>query len=118
MNVRIKMSVRNIDSNKENIFLPFCIQLVAVDILLQDLRQLSQCSDELRFNYVRSKSFCVLHCVQTGSGSHPATYLMSTGDFPFEKSGKSVKLTTHLHLESRSRIALIFKFNFNLNVIA
>jgi hypothetical protein len=42
--------------------------------------------------------------VQNGSGSHSASYPMGTrGSFPWGWSGRSVKLTTHLHLVPRSK---------------
>jgi hypothetical protein len=45
------------------------------------------------------------HCVQTDSGVHPASYPMGTRDsFPRGLSGRSVKLTTHLHLVPRSKM--------------
>jgi hypothetical protein len=41
-----------------------------------------------------------------GSGAHPASYPMGTrGSFPRGKSGRGVKLTTHLHLVPRSKNA-------------
>jgi hypothetical protein len=44
-------------------------------------------------------------CFHTGSGAHPASYPVGTsGAFPGDKSGRSVKLTTHLHLVTRSRM--------------
>jgi hypothetical protein len=44
--------------------------------------------------------------VQTGSGAHPSSCPMDTGDpFPGVKRGRSVTLTTHLHLVPRSRMS-------------
>jgi hypothetical protein len=46
--------------------------------------------------------FCPLHVVQTGSGTHPASYPMGTeGAFP---GGKPAAPATHLELGPRSRI--------------
>jgi hypothetical protein len=43
-------------------------------------------------------------CVQTGSGAHPASYIMGTGgSFPKVKRGQGVILTAHPLLVSRSR---------------
>jgi hypothetical protein len=54
--------------------------------------------NRVRFQAVQD--FSLLHCVQTGSGVHPASYPMCTGG----KSGRGVMLTTRLHAVSRSRI--------------
>jgi hypothetical protein len=46
-------------------------------------------------------NFSLHHCVQNGSGAHPASYPMGTrGSFPGD-----VKLTTHLHLVPKSENA-------------
>jgi len=37
------------------------------------------------------------HCIQTSSGTHPASYQMDTGG----KSGWGMKLTTHVNLVLR-----------------
>jgi len=40
----------------------------------------------------------VRHRVQTGSGAHPASYLMDTGAVSLrEQSGRGVKLTTSIY---------------------
>jgi hypothetical protein len=50
-----------------------------------------------------ARNFPLLHRVQTGSGAHPASYVMGTKCYlPRRSSGQDVKLTTRLHLESRS----------------
>jgi hypothetical protein len=50
-------------------------------------------------------NFSLHHRVQNGSGAHPASYPMGTRvSFPGGKSGRGVKLTTHLHLVPRSKI--------------
>jgi hypothetical protein len=49
-------------------------------------------------------NFSLHHRVQNGSGAHPASYPTGTRVFPWEKSGRDVKLTTHLHLVPRPRI--------------
>jgi len=42
-------------------------------------------------------------------GAHPASYTMGNrGSFPEGKSGRGVKLTTHLHLVPRSRNVWIY----------
>jgi hypothetical protein len=42
-------------------------------------------------------------CVQAGSGAHPASCTMSTGDpFPGARRGHGVTLTTHPYLVPRS----------------
>jgi hypothetical protein len=47
-------------------------------------------------------NFSLYHRVQNDSGTHPASYPMGTGYvFPWGYSGRSVKLTTHLHLLPR-----------------
>jgi hypothetical protein len=49
-----------------------------------------------------AEDFSSSPCVQTGSGAHPASYPMGTGEpFPGVKRGRSVKLTTHPHIVSR-----------------
>jgi hypothetical protein len=49
-------------------------------------------------------NFSLHHCVQNGSGSHPASYPMGTrGSFPGSKAARDMKLTTHLHLVLRSK---------------
>jgi len=40
--------------------------------------------------------------VQTGPGTHPASYTMGTGPFPGVKCGRGVLLTTHPLLAPRS----------------
>jgi hypothetical protein len=43
-----------------------------------------------------AKDFSSSHCVQTGSGAHPASCTMGTGGpFTGAKGGRSVTLTTH-----------------------
>jgi hypothetical protein len=54
---------------------------------------------------VGAGNFSLHHHIQNGSGAHPASYPMGTrGSFPGGKSGRYVKLTTHLHLVPKSRI--------------
>jgi hypothetical protein len=56
-----------------------------------------------------ARDLSLLHGVQTGSGAHPASYIMGIeGSFPGDKSGCCVKLTTHLHLMPRSRMVEIY----------
>jgi hypothetical protein len=44
------------------------------------------------------------HCIQNGSGAHPALHPMGTRvSFPGGKAARGVKLTTHLHLAPRSK---------------
>jgi hypothetical protein len=51
-------------------------------------------------------NFSLHHRVQTGSGSHPASYTVSRrGYFSGGKSGQGVKLATHLYLMPRSKNA-------------
>jgi hypothetical protein len=51
-----------------------------------------------------AENFSLHHCVQNGSGAHPASYLMGTrGSFPEGKTAGGVMLTTHLHLVLRSK---------------
>jgi hypothetical protein len=55
--------------------------------------------------------FCSL-CVQTGSGAHPASCTMGTGDpFLVVKRGRGVTLTSHPHLVPRSRISRSYTFS-------
>jgi hypothetical protein len=42
----------------------------------------------------KGKTFSLLHSVQSGSGTHSASYPVGTGD----KEGRAVKPTTYLHL--------------------
>jgi hypothetical protein len=49
-------------------------------------------TDRFRFP-TEVRDFSLLHCVQTGSGAHPATYPIGTRD---------LKLTTHLHIVLKS----------------
>jgi hypothetical protein len=49
------------------------------------------------------------HHVQTGSGSHPASYPVGSGDFPWRWNGRGVKLITHLHLVSRLKMRGAYK---------
>jgi hypothetical protein len=60
-----------------------------------------------RVQFLAGAGNCTLHhCVQNGSGAHPASYLMGTrGSFPGSKAAQGMKLTTHLHLVLRSRNA-------------
>jgi hypothetical protein len=51
-----------------------------------------------------AEDFPSTHCVQTGSGAHPASCTVGTGgSYPRVKRGRSVKLTTHPLLEPRLR---------------
>jgi hypothetical protein len=53
-----------------------------------------------------AEDFSSSPCVQTGSGAHPASYPMGTGDpFPGGKARPSVTLTTHPHLVPRLSIS-------------
>jgi hypothetical protein len=53
-----------------------------------------------------AKDFSSNLCVETGSGTHPASCTMGTGGtFPGVKSGRGVMLTTHPHLVPRSRMS-------------
>jgi hypothetical protein len=68
----------------------------------------SQCSVWLRARRSRfdprqrRKNFSSNLCVQTGSGAHPASCSMGTGDpSPGLKRGRGVMLTTHPHLVPR-----------------
>jgi hypothetical protein len=55
-----------------------------------------------------ASDFTHLHIVQTGTGAHPASYIMSTrGSFPGGKR-PDVKLTTHLHLVPRSKTVELY----------
>lgn len=50
--------------------------------------------------------FPLLQNVQSGSGAHPAYYLMGTRSFPGRVwIGGDVKVTTHIHLVPRSRMS-------------
>jgi hypothetical protein len=52
-----------------------------------------------------TENFSPHHRVQTGSGTHPASYPMGArGSFPGAKASEASKLTTHLHLVPRSRM--------------
>jgi hypothetical protein len=54
---------------------------------------------------VRAGNFSPHHCIQTGSGSHPASYPMGiSGSFPGGKAAGVVMFTTHLHLVPNSRM--------------
>jgi hypothetical protein len=50
--------------------------------------------ERVEFEYRWEQTFSLLHVVQTGSGSHPPSYPMGTEG----KSGRGVKLATHLPL--------------------
>jgi hypothetical protein len=50
-----------------------------------------------------AEDFSLLKRVQTGSGTHPAWYVMRTELLPQEYSYRSVKILTHLHLVTRQR---------------
>jgi hypothetical protein len=60
-----------------------------------------------RFDFRQGQRIIPLaSCVQTGSGTHPASCTMGTGGpFPGVKRGRGVTLTTHPHLVSRSRMS-------------
>jgi hypothetical protein len=48
-------------------------------------------------------NFYLHHCIQTGSGAYPTSYLMGArGSFPGDKVTRGVKLTTDLYLVPRS----------------
>jgi hypothetical protein len=49
--------------------------------------------------------FSLLQCVQTSSGTHPATCSMGTADICPQQSGWRTKLTVHLHLMPRLRMS-------------
>jgi hypothetical protein len=51
----------------------------------------------------RVRRFYLLYSAQTGPEIHPASYPIgiSGDDFPRGKSGRGVKLITHLHLVTR-----------------
>jgi hypothetical protein len=51
-----------------------------------------------------ARDFSLFHNAQTGSGAHPASYVMDTGG----KGGRDVKLTTHLHLVPRLRMVELY----------
>jgi hypothetical protein len=55
----------------------------------------------------RQKDFSSSHCVQTGSGAHPAscTQWVPGVLFPGVKPGRGVTLTTHPNLVPRSRMS-------------
>jgi hypothetical protein len=54
---------------------------------------------------VHDGNFSLRHSVQTDSGVHPASYLMSTGNsYPRGLSDRGVKLNTQLHLVPRLRM--------------
>jgi hypothetical protein len=51
--------------------------------------------------------FSLRYSVQTDSGAQPASYPTDTGRFfPRRKSGRGVKVTTHLHLVSKLSVEL------------
>jgi hypothetical protein len=55
----------------------------------------------------KDKRYSFLRSAHTGSGAHPASYLMCTGDyFPEGKATRGMKLTTHLQLVSRLRMRM------------
>jgi hypothetical protein len=53
---------------------------------------------------VEARYFSLLQSVQTGSGSHPASYPVSTGGL----RGRGMKLTSHLHPVSRSGMVELY----------
>jgi hypothetical protein len=57
----------------------------------------------------RARDFSLLNSVQTGSGAHPASYLMCIGG-PFleGKAAGGLKLTTRLHLVPRSKMVELY----------
>jgi hypothetical protein len=59
---------------------------------------------ELEFNSQQGQEIIPLHCVQTGSGTHPVYCPIGTGG----QSCWSVKLTTGLHLEPRARMVELY----------
>jgi hypothetical protein len=78
-----------------NTITTFCVSRVA---------QLDDRAIEVR-SPVEAKDFSSSHCVQTGSGAHPASCTMGTGGpLPRVKRGLGVTLTTHPHLVPRSRM--------------
>jgi hypothetical protein len=51
-----------------------------------------------------AENFSLYYRVQTGYGTHPASYPMDArGSFPGDKAVGGVKLNTHLHLVSRTK---------------
>jgi hypothetical protein len=64
------------------------------------------------FDSLQRQDFSVLHGVQIGSGTHPASYPMGTGRYSLRrKSGQDVKLTTHLHLMPKSRMGELYLYS-------
>ena len=56
-------------------------------------------------NPVGARYFSFFENVQTGCGAHTASYSVGTGVLPRGYSGRSVKLTAHLHLVPRLRMS-------------
>jgi hypothetical protein len=77
---------------------PVAVTLLKLRELLRHITSVSVCV------YLITGNFSHHHRVQNGSGAHPASYPMGTrGSFLGGKSGRSVKLTTHLRLVPRSK---------------
>jgi hypothetical protein len=52
-----------------------------------------------------SRDLSLVHCIQTGSGAHPASYPVGTWKlYPWGQGGWAVKLNAHLLLVPRSRM--------------
>jgi hypothetical protein len=60
--------------------------------------------DDPMFEYRDWQIFSLFWNVQTGSGAHPASYLMSTGDSFTGQSARGVILNTRIHLVSMLRM--------------
>jgi hypothetical protein len=57
----------------------------------------------------RDNNFSLFHNVQIVSGAHPGSYTMGTGGcFSGVKSGRVVKLTTHIYLAPRLKMVELY----------
>jgi hypothetical protein len=59
-------------------------------------------TSEVRFP-AGERNVSLLHSIQSGSGAHTSSCPLGTRIFPQGESGRSVKLTIHLHLKSRPK---------------
>jgi hypothetical protein len=93
---------------KRNI-IPESKKKILITVLLRDSSVGIATGWTTRVRFPALQDYSLLHVVQTGSGAHPASYPVGTwGFFPGGKSGKDVKLTTHLHLLPKSRMVELY----------
>jgi hypothetical protein len=100
----IRFIAQYLSSHEDNFSFAFIVVLIVSRVyIVNETCWGGWITERSQFESRQGREFSISHIIQTGSEIHPTSYLMGTGVFAREKSGKFVKLTTHLQPVPRPR---------------